>query len=80
MDIHGDGKSRLSCSLLNPFVRSPFFNFPDLLLISPQYSPGHLLHFTEQLFRVGSQDRAHPQFLDLFDSRSEISLGAIDEP
>ena len=42
--------------------------------------PGHLLHFTEQLFRVGSQDRAHPQFLYLFDSGSEISLGAIDEP
>jgi hypothetical protein len=82
LDVHGFGEGYLSHSLLNPFVVSPVFYFPDFLTLgSPRRDPFRLLHLTEQLSRLDSNDQLNPSpLLDLIDGGGEIRLRKSNDP
>src|SRR5262249_12609973 len=80
LDVHGHGKGNLSYKLLSPFLGSPFLYFPDFLALGSRHrEPFHLLHLTQQLFRLGSQDQLDPPFFNLLDGGCEITLGERDD-
>src|SRR5262249_41683049 len=75
-DVHGFGKDHLSSSLFNPFIITPVFYFPDFLNpVRSRRDPFYLLHFTEQLFRLGSQDQFEPALFDIVHGGCEITVG-----
>src|SRR5262249_6122834 len=50
------------------------------ILVLPRFPCSfHLLHLTQQLFRLGSQDQLDPPFFNLLDGGCEITLGERDD-